>query len=81
MFPDSYRNTSGSLGEREIEVGTRSCRASVSTQSSPAKLPRACVSIMYVRESLHVFVHGSHIVIETRLLANKTGSHFQNVIL
>ena len=28
----SLRNTSGSLGEREIEVGTRTRRASVSTQ-------------------------------------------------
>ena len=31
MFPYSYRNTSGSLGERKIEVGTRAGRASVST--------------------------------------------------
>ena len=31
MFPYSYRNTSGSLGEREIEVGTTDRRASVST--------------------------------------------------
>ena len=31
MYID-YRNTSGSLGEREIEVGTRACSASVSTQ-------------------------------------------------
>ena len=32
VFPYSYRNTSGSLGEREIEVGTRARGASVSTQ-------------------------------------------------
>ena len=32
VFPYSYRNTSGSLGEREIEVGTRARSASVSTQ-------------------------------------------------
>ena len=32
MFAYSYRNTSGSLGEREIEVGTRARRTSVSTQ-------------------------------------------------
>ena len=31
VSPSSYRNTSGSLGEREIEVGTRARRASVST--------------------------------------------------
>ena len=31
VFPYSYRNTSGSLGEREIEVGTRARRVSVST--------------------------------------------------
>ena len=29
--PIRYRNTRGSLGEREIEVGTRARRASVST--------------------------------------------------
>ena len=27
VFPYSYRNTSGSLGEREIEVGTRADNA------------------------------------------------------
>ena len=32
MFPYSYKNTSGSLGEREIEVGTQARQASVSTQ-------------------------------------------------
>ena len=32
MFPYSYRNTNGSLGEREIGVGTRAHRVSVSTQ-------------------------------------------------
>ena len=31
LFPYSYRNTSGSLGEREIEVSIRVRRASVST--------------------------------------------------
>ena len=31
QFPYSYRNTSGSLGKREIEVGTRVRRANVST--------------------------------------------------
>ena len=30
VFPYSYRNTSGSLGEREIEVGTRTRGASLS---------------------------------------------------
>ena len=32
MFSYSYRNTSGSLGEQEIEVGTWAHRASVSMQ-------------------------------------------------
>ena len=32
VFTYSYRNTSGSLGEREIEVVTRARRASVYTQ-------------------------------------------------
>ena len=31
-FSYSYRNMSGSLGEREVEVGTPAGRASVSTQ-------------------------------------------------
>ena len=30
MFPYSYRNARETLGEREIEVGTRACLASVS---------------------------------------------------
>ena len=33
MFSYSYRNTSGSLGEREIEVETLACRACNSTQN------------------------------------------------
>ena len=32
MFPYSYRNTHGSLGELEIEVGTRARTENVSTQ-------------------------------------------------
>ena len=28
LFPYSYKNTSGSLGKREIEVGTRALRTS-----------------------------------------------------
>ena len=32
MFPCCYRNTGGSLGDREIEVGTWAHRANVSTQ-------------------------------------------------
>ena len=34
MFPYSYRNTRETLGEREIEVGTRARRASVLLQFS-----------------------------------------------
>ena len=42
-FPYSYRNTSGSLAEREIEVGTRASRASVFTLISSPKLSQVLI--------------------------------------
>ena len=46
MFPYSYRNTSGSLGEREIDVGTQA-RRGVFPHNSEFSQTSTSVSITY----------------------------------